>query len=107
MQDHKNQKSGGINPLVMGAVGAAVGAAAVVLSDEKNRKKVMDTLNQAGEKADEMRGDAAGRFDEMRSQAEDVKGQVEDKVEELRDQADDVKGKVEKAAETAKKKTNK
>lgn len=103
MTDNKNQKSSGVNPLIIGAVGAAVGAAAVVLSDEKNRQKVMDKLTQAGEQVDKMKVDAADRLEGMKSQAEDVGDQVEGKAEEMIGQAKDLKEKAEKKVEEVKK----
>lgn len=43
-----DKKSGGVNPMVASlagaAIGAAVGAGAVILSDEKNRKKLEGAL---------------------------------------------------------------
>lgn len=43
-----NDKKGGVNPMVASlagaAIGAAVGAGAVILSDEKNRKKLESAL---------------------------------------------------------------
>ena len=45
----KNKK-GGINPLAAAVVGAAVGAAAVVLSDPKKRKQIKDKAQQLKEK---------------------------------------------------------
>jgi hypothetical protein len=47
LQSHKNKK-GGMNPMVASlagaAIGAAVGAGAIILSDEKNRKKLESAL---------------------------------------------------------------
>ena len=48
MANGKNDKKGGVNPMVASlagaAIGAAVGAGAVILSDEKNRKKLENAL---------------------------------------------------------------
>ncbi len=93
MNDNKHQNSQGVNPIVMGAVGAAVGAAAVVLSNEKNRQKVMDTLNNAGQEADKLKGQASDKLDELKSQAGEIQ--------------EDLQSKAEKAAEDAKKKVTK
>lgn len=45
---NNDKKSGGVNPMVASlagaAIGAAVGAGAVILSDEKNRKKLESAL---------------------------------------------------------------
>ena len=54
----KDQKNGGVNPITAAVAGAVVGAgiavAGVVLSDEKNRKKIKDfaetVQNQTEEK---------------------------------------------------------
>lgn len=41
MQMDKNKKQNkGVNPLIVGVAGAAVGAVAVSLADQKNRKQV-------------------------------------------------------------------
>jgi len=46
--DKQEEKAGGVNPMVASlagaAVGAAVGAGAIILSDKKNRKKLEDAL---------------------------------------------------------------
>ena len=43
-----DEKKGGVNPMIASlagaAVGAAVGAGAIILSDKKNRKKLEDAL---------------------------------------------------------------
>ena len=93
MNVNKNQNNQGVSPLVMGAVGAAVGAVAVAMSDEKNRQKVMNTLNSAGEEANKMKSQATDKLDELKSQASDLQ--------------EDLQGKAEKAAEEAKKKVTK
>jgi gas vesicle protein len=51
----KDQKNGGVNPITAAVAGAVVGAgiavAGVVLSDEKNRKKVKDVATGVKDKA--------------------------------------------------------
>lgn len=49
MADKTEEKKGGVNPMVASlagaAVGAAVGAGAIILADKKNRKKLEDALD--------------------------------------------------------------
>ena len=46
--DQSDDKKGGVNPMIASlagaAVGAAVGAGAIILSDKKNRKRLEDAL---------------------------------------------------------------
>ncbi len=80
----KKQTGNGVNPLVVGAVGAAVGAVAVALSDKKNRDKVMETLNQAGDKAEKLRSEAEDKMDDVKSQVDDMSGKAEKAADELK-----------------------
>jgi gas vesicle protein len=67
----KIKKSGGISPLGAALVGAAVGAAAVALSDKKTRerlkKKGHDLLEQGEKKLDE----AKVKLDEAKVKGQD------------------------------------
>lgn len=53
----KDKKNGGVNPIAVAVAGAVVGAgiavAGVVLSDEKNRKKVKDFADSVQEQAED------------------------------------------------------
>jgi gas vesicle protein len=72
---------GGMSPVAAGAVGAVVGAAvgatAVVLSEEKNRKAIGKEFNKIKEKVEDM---ASGVGDKAR----EVVSQGEKKVEEVK-----------------------
>jgi len=100
MTDTKNNKKGGMNPLVMGAVGAAVGAAAVVLSDKKNRDKVVDRFNKATTDAEKMKDDAEEKAGEVSKEAQK-------KAKEWQSQADDMTKQAKEMADKAKKELQK
>ena len=94
------QKSGGVNPLVMGAVGVAAGAAAVILSDEKNRQKAMDSLNQVGDQV----GDGAAK---VKAEAADKVEMARKHIDEVSDQLQQEKDMIKKEMEAAKKNVQK
>lgn len=86
-QKKQNKPDAGINPLVAGVAGAVVGAGiavagAMALKNEKNRAKVMGTLNNVKDQALNL--------------VEDIQNQAGDKKEI-------VEGKVKKALNSAKK----
>lgn len=68
------KKKGGVHPvgaaLVGAAVGAAVTAGAVALSDEKTRKKVAKSVTGLKNKAKDTFTQAKGKIDEMRTAGE-------------------------------------
>lgn len=65
----------GMNPLTVGAIGAAVGAAvgiaAVELSDPKNRKAIQKKIGELEEKGEQA-------YAELQKTATEVKGKTED-----------------------------
>lgn len=71
MANKKKGNNKGINPVVVGMVGVAVGVAAVELSNEKKRKKVQKKLGEFRE-----RGEQA--YAELKRTATDVKGKLEE-----------------------------
>ena len=87
----KGQKGGeayahqGMNPMaagVMGAVaGAAVGAtAAVVLSDEKTRKKIGNVVNNLSKNAPKMMDEGKQRMHAIRERAADMMADAQDRL---------------------------
>lgn len=74
-----DNKKGGVNPMIASlagaAVGAAVGAGAVILSDEKNRKKLEAALEG-------LKKQGFNVLDIVKSEAESVKKQIGAAVEE-------------------------
>ncbi len=71
MNDQK-KPSGGVNPLVAGAVGVAVGADRHVLTDKKNRDKMRASVENVGKEADKARTQAADKIDDLKGQANDM-----------------------------------
>jgi len=63
--------------LVGAAVGAAVGAGVVVLSEEKNRKKI-------GKKFNEFKEDGQKVYSDIKDKTEELSSQGEEKVEEAK-----------------------
>lgn len=82
---------------VAGVAGAVLGgvavAAATILSDDKNRKKVGSALNDVKDrardyiedKADEV--DVDGKIDDASNKAKDASGKAKDKAKEVADEA--------------------
>jgi gas vesicle protein len=77
-----NQASGGINPLVAGAVGAAVGAAAALFSDSRNRQKAMEileeTVNRARASAEDAKQIAADTLSNLEESTDKVRREASD-----------------------------
>ena len=74
-------KNKGMNPVEAGiagaVVGAAVGATAVVLSEEKNRKMIGKKLNEYREQGQKV-------YSDLKEKVEELSAQGEAKVEEVK-----------------------
>jgi len=79
-QQNDDSKQGGSNiAAAVGAavIGAAVGATAAYLSDQENRKKVVDTAMNAKDSASKMANDLAKKTDNLI-------GDANDKIDQLK-----------------------
>lgn len=77
-QGHSGKKKGSMlaGTLVMGAVGAAAGAVAVVMSDKGNQRKVKNFVGRVQVKGRELHEMAMKRLDEMEEKGKDAKKAV-------------------------------
>lgn len=75
MAEEKNKNKKGVNPLVAAAAGAAIGAAAVALSDKKTRDKIKNKTLEGREK-----GGAA--MEEAKKRAKEAKDKGKEKLVE-------------------------
>jgi siroheme synthase (precorrin-2 oxidase/ferrochelatase) len=105
-----------MNPAVAGlaglAIGVVAGAAALALSDQKTRKRVLNKADQLGQKAQESMNQATEKVntavDRVRTRAKGLQDQTGDQVEEMTDKAqslseqggDAIKDQVEKNRKT-------
>lgn len=76
-----DHQKGGVNPVSVGLagmiIGAAAGAAAVALSDDRNRKKLQKTATQ-------LKTEGSKRLKEWKENAEDLKETTEGKLDEAK-----------------------
>lgn len=74
MEKKQEGKKGGFNPMIASlagaAVGAAVGAGAIILSDKKNRKKLEDALEGLKKQGFDV-------LDIVQREAESVRGRLQ------------------------------
>lgn len=74
-----NKKEGGVNPMIASlagaAVGAAVGAGAIILSDKKNREKLEKALEG-------LKKQGFNVLDIVQREADNVRKQIGEKVNE-------------------------
>jgi hypothetical protein len=104
-QKDARQSRSGMNPIVVGAVSAAVGATVTWFSDAKNRKKASqvleETISRARSSAEDAKKIAADAIKEMEGHVDDTvqKGKkiAKNKLPEMRDAAEAVKDTAERA----------
>lgn len=90
MADTQTNKGSAVSATITGmAIGAAVGAGAVLLSDEKKRKKVMKNMNTAKDKAVDMLQQAKGKVKEFRSTADDTLNVMEENATQALDEGEE------------------
>ncbi|HSW87770.1 MAG TPA: hypothetical protein VLG12_01265 [Candidatus Saccharimonadales bacterium] len=92
MTDKQDQHKGNpIKPVIAGAaVGAAVAASAVILSDKKKREKVIQTMHTMKDKTNHMMHQAKAKVDEFREITDDLR----DDAQDMRDDANRIKKKL-------------
>ncbi|HSW96220.1 MAG TPA: hypothetical protein VLF89_00175 [Candidatus Saccharimonadales bacterium] len=76
-------KANPIKPVIAGAaLGAAVAAGAVILTDKKKREKVIQTMHTMKDKTNHMMHQAKIKVDEMRESADDLRKDVDDMLDD-------------------------
>lgn len=84
-QNKKNEGNSNVNPVIAGVTGAIIGASvavagSVVLSDKKNRNKVVKVLQNVKEQA-------VGYVGDLKQRSRDEKGELDKKITEGKEKA--------------------
>ena len=80
-QQKENDKANVIGPAIAGAAfGAAVGASAVMLSDKKKRKQIINTVHTMKDKANDILQQAKTKISDLQSSTQDTLDDLSDTV---------------------------